>query len=451
MKGLPPVAAASSPLSTSLLKVFFFALSVRMLWLVLSLLLGDAPFLLYDSDHYLRLANNLVQHGVFSRSPQAPFFPDIARTPGYPVFLALFAKSGFNTILIASVQSILGALLPVFLFAAAVRMGFQKPWIAALIACLDLSVLLFTPMILTDGIFVLLLGALLWVLSSPNQHWKAFLLAGLLTSLLILTRPIAQFLPLLIAAFLLFRGVRTKKVLAFLLVAFALPGGWMVRNHAEFGVLTLSSMGSNNLLLYNAAGVEAQASGRSFEEVQQEFSREALKEQDWYGDPEATKKFLQASRSKAWRIFREHPGLTCKQAVHSLSLYFFKPPRTYFDQNFGSQSEAQAIDKLGNNANLLAKVKSYVLQSSGPALGLSLIQFLFNAVLFVLMLLGAIELLREGKNPWVWLLLAVIAYFWVLSVFTQTDARFRLPAMLPMLLLAAAARWPNRKTASSSR
>lgn len=445
MKGLHSDTSASPPLWTSLLKVFLFALLVRMIWFAISLALGDGPFLLYDSDHYLRLADNLVQHGVFSRSAQAPFFPDIARTPFYPLFLALFSGSNFNVNLIAGVQSLLGAFVPVFIFASAVRMGFHRPRLASIVASVDLSLLLFTPVILTDGIFVFLLAALLFALSSPNQVWSALLLAALLTSLLILTRPIAQFLPLLIAAFLLFRGIPKKRVAVYFLVALALPGGWLLRNHSEFGVLTLSSMGSNNLLLYNAAGVEAQATGRPFETVQQEFSRAALQEQDWHGDPEATKKFLQNARAKAWSIFRENPGITLKQAVHSLSFYFFKPPRSYFDQNFGSRSEAQAIDKLGGGSGFSAKVKRYFLQSSLPALSLSLIQIILNLALFFLMLTGAWQLIRSG-NQWVWLLLGVLAYFWFLSVFTQTDARFRLPALLPMLLLAAAASWPKRRT-----
>ena len=34
-----------------------------------------------DSLHYARLAENMVEHGIFSLSAEPPFVPDILRTP----------------------------------------------------------------------------------------------------------------------------------------------------------------------------------------------------------------------------------------------------------------------------------------------------------------------------------------------------------------------------------
>ena len=57
----------------------------------------EGEFLEADSGYYLRLAEILREHHVFSDSVQAPFHPQIFRTPGYPAFLALLSMLGMQS------------------------------------------------------------------------------------------------------------------------------------------------------------------------------------------------------------------------------------------------------------------------------------------------------------------------------------------------------------------
>src|SRR5580692_6269749 len=42
-----------------------------------------------DARHYLLLGKNLMEHGSFSRCREAPFRPDLFRTPIYPLFVGV--------------------------------------------------------------------------------------------------------------------------------------------------------------------------------------------------------------------------------------------------------------------------------------------------------------------------------------------------------------------------
>ena len=107
----------------SLFRLFLLTPLLRPLWWVLVFFLtGD--FKLYDSSQFVLLADNLLQHGVFSRSYSEPFFPDIARTPGYPLSLAVFRSFGSSLCIISFIQ------MPHFLSESKMRLWFPcyKQW-----------------------------------------------------------------------------------------------------------------------------------------------------------------------------------------------------------------------------------------------------------------------------------------------------------------------------------
>src|SRR3989338_7211595 len=65
--------------------------------LFMHLLQFPSVFPIYgDGPYYAALADNLLYHGVFSASPQAPFIPATFIMPVYPFLLALF-KGAFGS------------------------------------------------------------------------------------------------------------------------------------------------------------------------------------------------------------------------------------------------------------------------------------------------------------------------------------------------------------------
>ena len=428
------------PFRKQLILTAIVAVTLRLIWWLCVWTSGSNGFVLFDSPQYILLAENLLEHGEFSRSEAAPFFPDIARTPGYPLFLIPFFKLGIAIHWIALTQILLSAAIPLLVLDIARKLELKGRWIAAIIPSIDLSLLLFAPVILSDSLFILLLTWWIWWMVS--KEGKQRLWGALILGLVILVRPIAQFIPFLLLGWMIWSKFPKKQILAYFLIAMFLPGFWIARNYQQFEAATLSSMGLNNLMLYNAAGAEAAATGVPFTEVQQKYVTAALEAQDWYGDPLATKKYLSWMRENALDVLAEYPSTVAYQSAKSLGLYFFKPPRSYFDQQFNWDYSYDPI--LGYDENSASIFSQITGKTSTGGIVLMFLQAFINLATFLLGVLG-IRTLWKKHRQWTMLFILLILYFWFLSVFTQTDARFRLP-VIPLLALFAAAKGFPRLT-----
>jgi|GEM_PF-2501103 len=418
--------------------LWMLAFGVRFIWWIMVVLFGDISFSTYDTTQFELLAHNLITHSEFSRSLEAPFFPDFARTPGYPLFLAAFKALQLHNMWIALIQLALCSLVPLQLLSIAKKYNLHSPIFTYLVLTFDLSLVLFTPMILSDGLFFFGLSTLLYLILAHPMTSRRLIWIALLAGALILIRPIAIAFPLLVLLFIWRSKQSFRHLLTFAFVVVLLPLGWSARNYHHFSLFSISTMSSNNLLFYNAAGIEAEASGRSFAEVQNELAYAQLALQDWEGDPMASKKYVAQCTSTALEILSTHPLSFAKQIAHSIGLYFIKPPRSYFDQVFNLNYSYAPIDALGEQTSLQTKFDQLISGSSVFALIMTMSSFLMNLIVFMLAAVGAWFLFKT--NPQLALLLVGGAlYFCFLSVFTATDSRFRLPAIPFLALLAAAA------------
>ncbi len=422
--------------------LYLSSAALHVLWVTLSATFGLHEFQLYDSAHYLTLSENLSTHGVFSRALQAPFYPDLARTPGYPVFLLALQSIGLPILAVAYLQSLLAACVPVLIFDVLQRRlhSTRAALLAASLVMLDFSVLLFAPYILTDGLFYVLLATLLWLMlryTEPEKQRFAntVLLPALVTGCLVLVRPIAFLLPFLLIFWWVFHRKSLLSIALGALLVFALPGGWVARNAITFGTPSLSSMGPNNLLMFNAAGVQAYAEQRDFEMVQREWMALARSNFDWESDRLATRDYMRWCRREALQVFKTYPGATLRMLVENGVSYFLKPPRGYFDLNFDLKSSYTPVAELGDTRSVTDRFAALQRETSTIGLGLTALQFLLSLLQFILAVVGLVHLWKVNRSLF-FLLLASLLYFWFFSLFSQTDARFRLPA-LPLLVVAS--------------
>src|SRR5262245_36081960 len=111
------------------LGVFLFALCLRVLYVVII-----GPVTSPDSHEYSAIAQNLLNHGVFSLDSTPPFTPTIRRAPVYPAFLGLlFQLSARTPVQIAIAQAPLGALCCLLVLYLAEQVTTER-W-ATLAAC----------------------------------------------------------------------------------------------------------------------------------------------------------------------------------------------------------------------------------------------------------------------------------------------------------------------------
>jgi 4-amino-4-deoxy-L-arabinose transferase-like glycosyltransferase len=238
--------------------------------LLLTVLLRVMLFLFYpvqsypDTAAYLRLAD-AVRDG-FKRF-------DGTRGPGYPAFLALLGTDR----MVYAVQLFLGCLIALMWF----LIGWQisgKAWFAGVLALahsLNPNQFFFESGLLTEtlstfGLTLALLGAFLWLREARWRKIWVGLVIGLATALAVLTRPLFQYVPVLLVLFLGFSfkeqklHVDWKAILTITLVSVLLIGGWMAWIKAHYHVFSTTTLMGYHLV---------QHTGYLFEYVPDEYAQ----------------------------------------------------------------------------------------------------------------------------------------------------------------------------------
>jgi hypothetical protein len=313
-------------------------------------------------------------------------------------------------------------------------MKLKNPLLAASLLIIDFALILFAPIILSDGLFLFLLVLWFWMLLQTTNHKKYVFVSGLLLGAMILVRPIAQFLPLVLILWWIWQKMSKRLLLVMLAGTFILPACWMTRNYVQFQTFSLSSMGSNNLLFYNASGILAEENGQDLTTSQSLLARSAKATQDWENDPLATKKYLNYCKKSAIDIILEHPLIFAKQTAISAILMPFKPPRSYVDLALNLEYKYAPVQGLTNTKTFKEKLSGMWANTSSTALTLTFYQLILNLIVFGFAMIAVFKSWKN--NRWISLIVMLVLYFWMTSLITQPDARFRMPMGIFLALLA---------------
>jgi 4-amino-4-deoxy-L-arabinose transferase-like glycosyltransferase len=229
-----------------------------------------------DALDYVRLAENVIEHGEYSTRETAPFEPELKRVPGYPMFLAaLYVLAGgqHSTFLILG-SNLLLSVLNVFLIILIGKELFSPKiaYLAGIIYALApisislineaMSETLFTSLVLLSSYFVLR-----WKLDTVFQLIIGGLTLGVLLAITTYVRAIATYILPIYLLYWILRTFSLKKAILVLISSFSifivLLFPWYLRNYNSFGIYTFSTVSDGNLLTYNAASVYAQENGVS--------------------------------------------------------------------------------------------------------------------------------------------------------------------------------------------
>ncbi|MBI3549016.1 MAG: glycosyltransferase family 39 protein [Elusimicrobia bacterium] len=394
-----------------------------------------------DSLGYLAEATNLLRRGAFSSQSAPPFAPETTRTPGYAVFLAPFvAASEHPGLMIAFAHCVLGVLTAVLVWRWCSTIGGKKgAALGALVLALDPVLLFHTPLVMTEIAFQLLFVVSLietWESKDAKDSYRVAA-CGLLWSWCSLLRPIAVYLPPLLA----WRWRKNAKAAAvFLLAAYALPAALTARNWRRTGIATFSSQGGRDLLRYPAAGIETLRTGKPWTEVEAAMRRKVdLEHASGYAsDAEQGR----AYGREAMGVLRAHPAMLARYcawgAVKVLSggglemlIEWITPQKT--------SVQDQAFHPEATGHGTLALLRRY------PALiPLQILYAAALAALYGLFAIGLRRLLSSGRTDQAALLFVCAAYFLALSS-SQGYYRYRIP-LLPLLAAGAAASFSKKKS-----
>jgi len=205
---------------------------LRLAW-VLHLPVADAQIAaLPDQREYLDLGRNLL-HGRGLHFHDARFDADVFayRTPGYPIFIALCGGS-IRIVRIAQACADSSTVLAVYLLARR-WLSLRRSIFAAVLVALNPLLIYFTGLLLAETLFTTLLIWGMALVTSPATAVVGLLWLGLS----VLVRPSSLLLPVFIAALNpLTRGAyqwRQAMVAGVVILLFLFP--WALRNHARLG------------------------------------------------------------------------------------------------------------------------------------------------------------------------------------------------------------------------
>jgi hypothetical protein len=385
-----------------------------------------------DSQSYLLLAQNLWTHHAFSQAAFPPLIPEISRLPGYPLFLAPFTGLFSSPVLwAAAIQSLLGA-ATVFILAAWLRemLNERAALAGGLVLAVDLVILLHTPMLLAETLLTFLQVIAL------DQTWRAWRLtdirrtagSGICWGIAVMIKPVFLYLPLLMAGLW---WKNKKHLFIFLLAAYCIPAGWLLRNKAQSGFAGLTTQVGFDLLSYPAASVEAMRTGEPWEKVRADL-RTRVDNQHPQGYA------TQADQSRAYQeaaseILKEHPllfiqysllGVVRILAGTGVSLWFSYIPLSFeANDTWGPSVIGQQTSALMRRYPWLIPVQAVYLLALG--------------ILYGLAVWGWACLRRLGYRKEAFLM-AVGTLYLLAAASHQGYSRFRIP-MMPFLAVGIAA------------
>ena len=191
-----------------------------------------------DSYGYLRLSDTLASRDVFTT--QSGSGHEIFRTPGYPVFLAVFhglMKIPLDGIILIQIMMTLLAVFIVYKTAQIVEPGIA--FLSAVIILYDPPITIFSLAVLTEALFLPLIALfmLFFVLYLKHKKTGHLILSAFILALSAYVRPIAYYLGFIIPFFMLYADRREKflnslkRALIFAAVMYSIVGLWQVRNH----------------------------------------------------------------------------------------------------------------------------------------------------------------------------------------------------------------------------
>ncbi len=380
-----------------------------------------------DGPEYLALARGLVQRGEFSD----PYGPELHRTPGYPVFVALGVLCGAPVEVTLGLQALLGTLTVLLVQRLAFELTQKRNaallagWAAALEPVFLLwGVRVMAETLLTFLICLTALAALHYVRTGRLVWLLAAALGGTTAAYV---KPIAQFLPVLVVAVACWRpALRTRSrrvahgALAMLLAAVVLLP-WVVRNGRVASYWAFSSKVDRMLSFAAPAAIQAERQGRTMGVVRQEFFDRYEQGRKRDGP------FYRDARGRGLGEMRTGGPAYLRIYVRGVIRTLLSPAGLQFLELFGHDS--------ASTSGLLHGFRFAEAFTRDPlGASFSAASLLMLACTLGLCALGAI---RE-RGPASLVLTSLILYLLLLSGGPWGQSRFRHP-MLPMMFALAAA------------
>jgi hypothetical protein len=401
-----------------------------------------------DARHYFILGLNIFERGRYSRQEHEPFQTDALRTPLFPVLVGLAWKvGGVPAVHLVSVVSHIAACALLYKLVEQLFGGGAAVAASCLLAT-DLMLVSsnFTGMAESAFLPPLIAASIFFcraLRADPTAQidWRRIAAGGLLLGVATLIRPTSLYAgPIVAAAFFcryVFAGWRSRgaAVAAVALVAsLALPGMWMGRNWAVFGMPKITTVDSANFVYFVGAGAYQVHEGITLEEahrrIQQQFDLPSYgqTQNPWIGDltPLEIDRKLRAATPHVLKMYPASLVISSCQGVgkalisHSAVLNAEQLAMAWHAPTIAglARFDVEAFSRLADNSPVLV--------------GSLLWQLAHSGVMFLAAAVGLWQAAKPRRMSFaVGLLVAILAYFTATIAMFGADAfyRCRIPAI----------------------
>jgi hypothetical protein len=408
-----------------------------------------------DSYEYLQLAAGM-RHGCgFARLIGGLCqSSEILRTPGYPVFLAIMPSISL---------ALFGQALMSGMLCFAVGWWLQRYWnrAAALVGeglvAFDVPSLVMSSELMSEALFQCIVffavASALFLLFLPRRQLVTAICTGLATALAIMIRPIGILLPLLTPLpFLLMPSVDHRRRWVAGVVAFGIPAAvivaWSIRNYRVADYPGLSTVSAINLYYYRAADVIARDQGTLLEATRKSFgSKLGVPYEHIYEANFQSPELTERMNHLAIGILRAHAVQALAMTFQSAIYVALVPMRSPLARLLGTLG-GSAGEGLSSGAPSLSRLRQTLLTTfSSPLLSVAvLVETLLTIALWI-GLFAAVVRCRQQRAMYrvTTLYLAAVGLILILlAAGGEADARFRVPAIPLLSIVAALGYFPKR-------
>ncbi len=417
-----------------------------------------------DSREYIALARSLVSSHTFTRDTVPPFRPELFRTPVYPLFLTLAVVAHHSSfIALALAMQLLLSLITVWLtwrLALELELRPVTSAFAALLVGISPSLAFLSSKLISEPLFTCLLLVCLLLLNRYRVAGRILDLigTGVCCGLLVLTRPIATFFPILIAIFVLWLGTGTRdwqlgigNACILLACASIVVAPWVVRNGIKTGRYIISTASEHNIHLYDAATVVAAEKGITIPQARDSMWAETEREFGPIDTNDEASMWRKLSTVARQHFFRR-PGLAAPVWLMGVTADFLNPisvgPLLIHS---GSGPAPGTRNLLQTSLGLIVRGKviqafraAWRARLGGAPLFVPIVLAVAALFNFTLIWFGLAGMFLRRTRGMLWLLMPILYFTSVTG--TVGDARFRAPIEPLICLFAAVALTRPAKT-----
>lgn len=394
------------------LVISVFVLGLKIFWLTRVLKFFD--FENPDSEGYLSLASNL--HGAYFNQNMEFNELTLLRTPGYPLFLAVLNS---NKILVIATQLILHIVITFLtLFISKLTLGISNSKtgiLAFLIVQIEISMLVYSYLILTEILFTCVLMVLLYLILKTMKNEKFSISSigffTLLLFLLLMIRPIGIAISAIFMILIVL--VQNKKVFIYLFtIVLGLSLSYSTYNLITKHVFTMSTSQNFYLFIYQGVASKSLTIGENLESVS---DAEVALRDSLLGDGATYSQIDSYNRNRALNLITENKVSFLKLNASGIFKLLYSPNRTELIKLLSDGNRIKFSENISN-----------------------LIIFLAASITFVISTLGIIGAIKHFRKSDYHRVLAVTLFiFIILSSGANAYARFRVP-IAPILSLYCA-------------